>query len=70
MKAPGFGDNRKNTVKDIAISTGATVFGDDMGLKLEDVQITDLGQIGELQITKDDTLMMKGTTGRFFYVDP
>merc|ERR1711962_1867087 len=60
VKAPGFSDNRKNTVKDIAISTGATVFGDDMGLKLEDVQITDLGQIGELVITKDDTLMMKG----------
>merc|ERR1719348_301074 len=38
VKAPGFGDNRKNTVKDIAISTGATVFGDDMGLKLEDIQ--------------------------------
>merc|ERR1712168_1622897 len=60
VKAPGFGDNRKNTVKDIAISTGATVFGDDMGLKLEDIQLTDLGQVGELVITKDDTLMMKG----------
>merc|ERR1719268_726344 len=60
VKAPGFGDNRKNTLKDIAISTGATVFGDDMGLKLADVQIQDLGQVGELTITKDDTLMIKG----------
>merc|ERR1719228_2001265 len=60
VKAPGFGDNRKNTMKDIAIATGATVFGDDMGLKLEDIQLTDLGQVGELVITKDDTLMMKG----------
>merc|ERR1719204_395365 len=60
VKSPGFGDNRKNTMKDIAISTGAQVFGDDMGLKLEDVQIHDLGRVGELQVTKDDTLMMKG----------
>jgi len=60
VKAPGFGDNRKHTLKDIAIATGATVFGDDMGLKLEDIQITDLGVVGELQVTKDDTLMMKG----------
>merc|ERR1712002_885657 len=60
VKAPGFGDNRKNTMKDIAIATGAEVFGDDMGLKLDQVQLTDLGQIGELQVTKDDTLMMKG----------
>ncbi|XP_057292873.1 heat shock protein 60A-like [Hydractinia symbiolongicarpus] len=60
VKAPGFGDNRKNTLKDIAISTGAQVFGDDLGLKLEDVQLGDLGQVGELVVTKDDTLLMKG----------
>merc|ERR1712025_470306 len=60
VKSPGFGDNRKNTMKDIAIATGASVFGDDMGLKLEQVQLNDLGQVGELVVTKDDTLLMKG----------
>merc|ERR1712193_444397 len=60
VKAPGFGDNRKNTLKDIAISTGGTVFGDDMGLKLDQVQVGDLGEVGELTITKDDTLIIKG----------
>jgi len=60
VKAPGFGDNRKNTLRDIAISTGAEVFGDDMGLKLDEVQLGDLGNVGEVIVTKDDTLLMKG----------
>lgn len=61
VKAPGFGDNRKSTLSDIAISTGALVFGDDANLiKLEDVKATDLGQIGEVTITKDDTLLLRG----------
>lgn len=61
VKAPGFGDNRKATLHDMAISTGGIVFGDDANLvKLEDVQLSDLGQIGEVVITKDDTLLLKG----------
>lgn len=61
VKAPGFGDNRKATLHDMAISTGGIVFGDDGNLvKLEDVQVSDLGQIGEVVITKDDTLLLKG----------
>ena len=61
VKAPGFGDNRKATLHDIAIATGGTVFGDDANFhKLEDVQPSDLGQIGELNVTKDDTLILKG----------
>lgn len=61
VKAPGFGDNRKSTLQDIAISTGALVFGDDANLiKLEDVKVSDLGQIGEVVVTKDDTLLLKG----------
>jgi len=61
VKAPGFGDNRKNTLTDIATATGATVFGDDaIGLKLEDVRDTDLGVVGEVTVTKDDTLLLKG----------
>jgi chaperonin GroEL len=61
VKAPGFGDNRKATLTDMAISSGGIVFGDDANLvKLEDVKISDLGQVGEIVITKDDTLMLRG----------
>lgn len=61
VKAPGFGDNRKSTLQDMAISSGGVVFGDDANLiKLEDVQLADLGQIGEIVITKDDTLILRG----------
>lgn len=61
VKAPGFGDNRKNTLVDMAVSTGGIVFGDDSNLvKLEDVQLSDLGHVGEVVITKDDTLLLKG----------
>lgn len=46
MKAPGFGDNRKNTLRDMAIATGGTVFGDDSNLvKLEDIQLSDFGEV-------------------------
>ncbi|CAJ0962918.1 unnamed protein product, partial [Mesorhabditis belari] len=61
VKAPGFGDNRKNTLKDIAIATGGTVFGDDSNLvKLEEVQAHDFGEVEEVVITKDDTLLLRG----------
>lgn len=61
VKAPGFGDNRKSTLSDMAIATGGVVFGDDANLiKMEDVQLSDLGQVGEVVITKDDTLLLKG----------
>ncbi len=61
VKAPGFGDNRKNTLKDIAVSTGATLFGDEANLtKLEEIKLNDFGQVAEVQVTKDDTLMMRG----------
>ena len=61
VKAPGFGDNRKNTLHDMAVATGALVFGDEATLvKIEDVQIHDLGQVGEVSITKDDTLLLRG----------
>lgn len=61
VKAPGFGDNRKATLHDMAIATGGIVFGDEASIvKLEDIKMSDLGQIGEIVITKDDTLMLKG----------
>lgn len=61
VKAPGFGDNRKSTLSDMAISTGGIVFGDEANLvKIEDVQMSDFGKVGEVVITKDDTLLLKG----------
>jgi chaperonin GroEL len=61
VKAPGFGDNRKNILRDMAISTGGTVFGDEANLtKLEEIKLSDFGQVGEVQVTKDDTLLMRG----------
>merc|ERR1719315_209725 len=61
VKAPGFGDNRKNSLQDMAIATGGIVFGEEgSDLKLEDVQIQDFGKVGEVVITKDDTLMLRG----------
>ena len=53
VKAPGFGDNRKNTLQDMAIATGGMVFGTEgVDVKLEDIQVQDFGQIGEV-IFKD-----------------
>jgi chaperonin GroEL len=61
VKAPGFGDNRKATLADMAISSGGIVFGEEGApVKLEDLQPSDLGQVGEVVITKDDTLLLKG----------
>lgn len=61
MKAPGFGDNRKNQLHDMAVATGGIVFGDEaIELKLEDINISHLGEVGEVVVTKDDTLLMKG----------
>uniref|UniRef100_V9KHH4 60 kDa heat shock protein, mitochondrial n=1 Tax=Callorhinchus milii TaxID=7868 RepID=V9KHH4_CALMI len=61
VKAPGFGDNRKNQLLDMAIATGGTVFGDEaLNVKLEDIQAHDFGKVGEVVVTKDDTMLLKG----------
>jgi len=61
VKAPGFGDNRKNTMQDMAIATGGMVFGTEGDtVKLEDVQMQDFGNVGEVVVSKDDTMMLKG----------
>ncbi|KAL7670878.1 hypothetical protein ACOME3_005794 [Neoechinorhynchus agilis] len=61
VKAPGFGDNRKKMLQDLSVAFGGIVFGDEGAMtKLEDVTIADLGTIGELTVTKDDTLLIKG----------
>lgn len=61
VKAPGFGDFRKNSLMDMAIATGGCVFEDDPNLiRLEDCQLESLGRVGEVVITKDSTLLLKG----------
>merc|ERR1711971_382044 len=57
----GFGDNRKNTLQDMAVATGGLVFGTEGDtLKLEDVQIQDFGKVGEVTVTKDDCMLLRG----------
>jgi chaperonin GroEL len=60
VKAPGFGDNRKGSMQDIAILTGATIVSEDVGLKLEEVQPSHLGTCKKITITKNDTILLDG----------
>lgn len=61
VKAPGFGDNRKNTMQDIAVSTGATLISEEVGLSLENSDTSALGSAKKVIVTKDDTIIMDGT---------
>ncbi|GMI18890.1 hypothetical protein TeGR_g7497 [Tetraparma gracilis] len=60
MKAPGFGDNRKATMQDIAVLTGATVISEDIGLKLENATEEHLGMAKTVTVTKDSSLILGG----------
>jgi chaperonin GroEL len=60
VKAPGFGDRRKAMLQDIAILTGGQVISDDLGIKLENIGLGDLGRVKSVRITKDDTTLIKG----------
>ncbi len=60
VKAPGFGDRRKAMLEDIAILTGGQVISEDLGLKLENVKITDLGRAKRITIDKDNTTVVEG----------
>ena len=60
VKAPGFGDRRRAMVEDIAILTGGTVVSEDMGIKLENVNISMLGTAKKVVISKDDTVVVDG----------
>jgi chaperonin GroEL len=60
VKAPGFGDNRKATMQDIAILTGATVISEEMGMKLEETLPEHLGQCKRVTVTKNDTVLLDG----------
>src|SRR5499433_2348909 len=60
VKAPGFGDRRKAMLQDIAILTGGKAITEDLGIKLENVQISDLGQAKKLTVDKDNTTIVEG----------
>ena len=60
VKAPGFGDRRKAMLEDIAILTGGKVISEDLGIKLENVRVEDLGKAKKITIDKDNTTIIEG----------
>ena len=60
VKAPGFGDRRKAMLEDIAILTGGTVIAEELGLKLENVTLNDLGQAKRIEVGKENTIIIDG----------
>merc|ERR1719183_3316726 len=60
VKSPGFGDNRRNTMQDIAIATGATFICEDLGQTVESADLSCLGSAKKVIISKDDTVFMGG----------
>ena len=61
VKAPGFGDRRKAMLEDISILTGGQVVSEELGLKLDSVQLNQLGKARRVTITKDDTTIVEGS---------
>jgi chaperonin GroEL len=61
VKAPGFGDRRKAMLEDIAILTGGKVISEDLGIKLENVQLADLGRAKKITVDKDNTTIVEGS---------
>jgi len=60
VKAPGFGDRRKAMLEDIAILTGGRAITEDLGIKLENIKIEDLGKAKKVTIDKDNTTIVEG----------
>lgn len=60
VKAPGFGDRRKAMLEDIAVLTGGTMISEDLGIKLENVKITDLGKAKKITVDKENTTIVEG----------
>ncbi|MEE8492936.1 MAG: chaperonin GroEL [Nitrospirales bacterium] len=60
VKAPGFGDRRKAMLEDIGILTGGQVISEELGLKLENIKLTDLGRAKRINIDKDNTTIVEG----------
>jgi chaperonin GroEL len=61
VKAPGFGDRRKEMLRDIAILTGGRCLTEDLGIKLENVQLADLGQAKRISVDKENTVIVEGS---------
>ena len=64
VKAPGFGDRRKAMLEDLAILTGGQVISEDLGVKLENITLTDLGKAKRINIDKDNTTIVDGAGAR------
>ena len=60
VKAPGFGDRRKAMLGDMAVLTGGTVISEDLGLKLENLQLSQLGKAKQIKVNKDNTTIIQG----------
>lgn len=60
VKSPGFGDNRRNTMQDIAVATGSQFISEDVGLTLEEAELDVLGTCDKIIISKDDSIIMGG----------
>src|SRR4029079_15173921 len=60
VKAPGFGDRRKAMLEDIAILTGGKMIAEDLGIKLENISLSDLGQANKVTIAKETTTIVEG----------
>ncbi|VVB92457.1 Thermosome subunit [uncultured archaeon] len=60
IKAPGFGDERKEILEDIAALTGGKVISEDMGMKLENTKLSDLGSAKKIKVNKDKTIIIEG----------
>jgi chaperonin GroEL len=60
IKAPGYGDRRKAMLQDLAILTGATVITEDLGISLESVELSDLGQVKRAVVEKENTTVIEG----------
>jgi chaperonin GroEL len=64
VKAPGFGDRRKAMLQDIAVLTGGQVISEDLGIKLENITVKDLGRCKTVRIDKDNTTIVDGAGSR------
>lgn len=62
VKAPGFGENKKATLQDIATVTGGTVISEDLGLKLESTKLSQLGTCSKITVSKEDCIIMGGNS--------
>src|SRR6266536_3237707 len=60
VKAPGFGDRRKAMLEDIAIITGGTAIFEELGIKLENVELSSLGRAKKIHVDKDNTTIIEG----------